>query len=69
MFGKATHLQFSILKISRREQKGAKFSAVQTKMSCLQSVMEGLCKLSNVDINNVDECLRVCFALFYLSNS
>ena len=66
MFGKATHLQFSILKISRREQKGAKFSAVQTKMSCLQSVMEGLCKLSNVDINNVDDCLRVCFPKSYV---
>jgi len=41
------------------DQKGAKFSAVQTKMTCLQSVMEGLCKLVNVDINNTDDCYKL----------
>lgn len=37
------------------DQKGAKISAVQTKISCLQSVLEGLCRFANVDVNNVDE--------------
>jgi len=35
-----------------------KFSAVQTKISGLQSLLEALCKLANVDVNNSEDCCR-----------